>query len=222
LASLSGDLDGRIIEANDAFLRLVGYDREDIVSGRLRWAELTPPEWYVTHEGRLAGLKATGSLWPYENEYFRKDGSRVPVLTGGATFEEGGSQGVAFVLDLTERKRAEQILRDSERNARSAIDGIAGLVVVLTPNGELETANRQCLEYFGRSLEWLANWGTNDAVHPEDLPRSLELVKRAIASGIPYHTEERCGASTANIGGLTIAASQFAMTPGASRAGTFY
>jgi len=92
------------------------------------------------------------------------------VLTGGATFEEGGSQGVAFVLDLTERKRAEQVLRDSERNARSTIDGIAGLVTVLAPTGELETANRQLFEYFGRSLEWLKNWGTNDAIHPEDLP----------------------------------------------------
>ena len=53
----------------------------------------------------------------------------------------------------------------------SAIDGIAGLVAVMAPNGELETVNRQIIEYFGRSLEELKNWGTNDAVHPEDLPR---------------------------------------------------
>ena len=86
------DLDGRIVEANDAFLRLVGYDHEDIVSGRLRWAELTPPEWFVTHEGRLAALKATGSLWPYEKEYFRKDGSRVPVLTGGQPSRKAGTR----------------------------------------------------------------------------------------------------------------------------------
>src|SRR5262249_47408624 len=51
-------------------------------------------------------LKMTGSLRPFEKEYFRKDGSRVPILIGAATFEEGGSQGVAFVLDLTERRRA--------------------------------------------------------------------------------------------------------------------
>jgi PAS domain S-box-containing protein len=185
------DFDGRIVEANDAFLRLVGYDREDIVSGRMRWAELTPPEWFVTHEGRLAGLKATGSLWPYEKEYFRKDGSRVPVLTGGATFEEGGSQGVAFVLDLTERKRAEQVLRDSERNARSAIDGIAGLVAIMAPNGELDAINRQVIEYFGRSLEEMKNWGTSDAVHPEDLPRIAEILKRSLAAGTPFHYELR-------------------------------
>ena len=311
------DIDGRIIEANDAFLRMVGYDHEDIVSGRMRWTELTPPEWRDPDVRRwLPELKMTGSLQPFEKEYFRKDGSCVPVLIGVATFEEDGNQGVAFVLDLTERKRAEQALRESEgkfrdyaetasdwfweigpdykftlltenafgshaadrigtacwehaldfetepekwrliqatldsrkpfrdfvycsarrngspmyvkasgkpvfdvsgefrgyrgtgadvtaimraqealreseRSSRSALDGIAGLVAVMAPNGELETVNHPCLEYFGRSLEWLKNWGTNDAVHPEDLPHVLELFKRAMASGIPYHFEQR-------------------------------
>ena len=95
-------------------------------------------------------------------------------------------QWVGVNLDIEELKCAEQALRESERSARSAIDGIAGLVAILAPNGELETVNRQVLEYFGRSLEWLKNWGTNDAVHPEDLPRVLELFKRAMASGIPF------------------------------------
>ena len=87
--------------------------------------------------------------------------------------------------------RAQEALRESERSARSAFDGIAGLVAVMAPNGEIETANRQILDYFGRSLEWLKNWGTNDAVHPEDLPRVLELYKRAMASGIPFNFELR-------------------------------
>ena len=113
------DLEGRIIEANDAFLCIVGYDREDLVSGRLRWTDLTPPEWRDRDERRwVPELKMTGSLQPFEKEYFRKDRSRVPVLIGAATFEEGGNQGVAFVLDLTERKRAEEALRESEAKFR--------------------------------------------------------------------------------------------------------
>jgi PAS domain S-box-containing protein len=108
------DLQGRIIEANDAFLRMVGYNREDLVSTPVRWSDLTPPEWLARDEQLLVPeLKMTGTLEPFEREFFRKDGSRTPVLIGVATFEDGGGyQGVAFVLDLTERKRAADALRE--------------------------------------------------------------------------------------------------------------
>jgi PAS domain S-box-containing protein len=98
---------------------------------------------------------------------------------------------VGATLDIEELMRAQEALGESERSSRSALDGIAGLVAVMAANGELETANRQCLEYFGRSLEWLKNWGTNDAVHPEDLPLIAELFKRAMASGMPFNYELR-------------------------------
>jgi len=105
------NLEGRILEANDAFLRIVGYDRDDLISRRVHWKELTTPE--IRDEQQwVPELKMTGTLLPFEKEFFRKDGSRVPVLIGVATFEEGGHQGVAFVLDLTERKRAADALRE--------------------------------------------------------------------------------------------------------------
>jgi PAS domain S-box-containing protein len=94
-------------------------------------------------------------------------------------------------LDIEGLMRAQEALRESERSPRSAFGGIAGLVAVLAPNGELETVNRQLLEYFVQPVEWIKNWGTNDAVHPEDLPRVLELFKRGMASGIPYNQELR-------------------------------
>jgi PAS domain S-box-containing protein len=98
---------------------------------------------------------------------------------------------IGATLDIEELKRADEGLRESERSARSALDGIAGLITVNDSSGKLETVNRQVLEYFGRSLEWLKNWGTNDAVHPEDLPRILELYTKATASGIPFNYEVR-------------------------------
>ena len=107
-------LEGRILEANDAFLAMVGYDREDLVASRLRWTELTPPEWRDRDERLIPELARSGTLQPFEKEYFRKDGSRVPVLIGVAAFEENVNQGVAFVLDLTERKRAAEALRESQ------------------------------------------------------------------------------------------------------------
>ncbi|MEA2655837.1 MAG: hypothetical protein QOI23_1202, partial [Chloroflexota bacterium] len=108
------DLEGRILEANDAFLQMVGYSRDDLISGRVRRAELTPDEWSGATERALAELMATGSNRAYEKEYLRKDGTRVSVLVGGASFGESRDRCVAFVLDLTERKRAEESLRESE------------------------------------------------------------------------------------------------------------
>src|SRR4051794_17469867 len=108
------DLEGRILEANDAFLRMGGYDREDLVSGRLNRTDLTPPEWRERDARTDAELKRIGAVQPFEKEYLRKNGGRVPVLIGLAAFGEERDQGVAFVLDLTERKRVEQALARSE------------------------------------------------------------------------------------------------------------
>jgi PAS domain S-box-containing protein len=116
--SIPGEMDGPIVEANDAFLRMVGYDREDLVSGRINWAELTPSEWRDRDAQAVAEMRTTGTVPAYEKEYFRKDGSRMPVLVGAASLENG-SYGVAFVLDVTERKVAEEALRESEERFRT-------------------------------------------------------------------------------------------------------
>ena len=108
------NFEGRILEANEAFLRIVGYSREDLVSGRLRWTDLTPVEWRERDERLVAEQKVAGFLEPFEKEYFRKDGSRVPVLIGTATYEGSRNEGVAYVLDLTERTRTEQALKRNE------------------------------------------------------------------------------------------------------------
>lgn len=106
------NLQGTVVSANEEFLRMLQYGREDVVSGCLRWTDLTPAELRERDERAVAELRTTGTFQPFEKQFLRKDGSRIFVLIGGALFEEGGSEGVAFVLDLSDRKRAEEALRE--------------------------------------------------------------------------------------------------------------
>ena len=119
------DLDGRLIDANDAFLGMIQCDREDLQAG-LRWLDMTPPEWQDVHARYEAEeLTATGKMQAREKEFFRKDGSRVPVLIGAACFEGQSTQGVAYILDLSERKRAEAAQMRAEEALRRAQDELA-------------------------------------------------------------------------------------------------
>jgi PAS domain S-box-containing protein len=111
------DMDGRLIDANGAFLRMVQYEREDLNVG-LRWFDMTPPEWQERVPREFEELQATGIMQPCEKEFYRKDGSRVPVLIGAAAFEGQSNQGVAYILDLSDLKRAEAEARESERRYR--------------------------------------------------------------------------------------------------------
>jgi PAS domain S-box-containing protein len=112
------DAGGRIIDANDAFLEIVQHSRSD--SAWMNWTELTPPEWRANDERALTQLMEVGVVQPFEKEYLRKDGSRVPVLVGAAMFEGSRDRGVAFVVDLSERRLAELRLRESEERYREA------------------------------------------------------------------------------------------------------
>jgi PAS domain S-box-containing protein len=122
---LISNLDGRVIEANDAVLNMVGYSRDDLTSGRTRWTDWTPPEWRAVSERAVAQIRVQGRCDLFEKEYVRKDGSRVPVLIAAAAIEGTNGENVAFVLDLTERKRAEAAQKCAEADLRQAQTALA-------------------------------------------------------------------------------------------------
>jgi PAS domain S-box-containing protein len=192
-----GNFEGAIVEANDAFLRMVQYGREDVVSGRLRWTDLTPPEWRERDERAMAEMKATRTIQPYEREYFRKDGSRVPVMIGSALFERG-NEGVVFVLDLSEQKRAEQKILEQETELRQIVDLAPQLVAVFGPDSERLYANRILLDYLGLSLEgWRQRFKSavpsyhTEFVHPDDWERVTGDSARAVSDGAAFELEMR-------------------------------
>jgi PAS domain S-box-containing protein len=176
------NLEGEIIEANEAFLRMLQYSREDVVSRRLRWTDLTPAEWREQNERSVAELHSTGAFHPVEKEYFRKDGSRVPVLVGGALFEKSGNEGVIFALDLTELKRAEEALRRDEAWLAQAQR--------LSHTGTWVSDETRAILYW--SEECYRIWGFDQAqglpsredmwgrIHPDDRERLWGQVQEAI------------------------------------------
>jgi PAS domain S-box-containing protein len=119
IGMLVADLDGTILEANHNFLQLVGYTQEDLRAGRLHWRKMTPPEFLGVSERAVQELLATGACTPFEKEYIRKDGSRIPILHGAVM--TGGNTVTGFVLDLRDRKQAEEALRQSEERLRVAL-----------------------------------------------------------------------------------------------------
>jgi PAS domain S-box-containing protein len=100
--------EGQITDANDTFLRMTGYSREDIQAGRLYHRNLTPPEYYALDEQKFEQLLTSGRFDPVEKEYICKDGSRLPILLGCAFLPGSRDRGVAFALDIREQKRLEQ------------------------------------------------------------------------------------------------------------------
>ncbi len=141
---------GQVTEANDSFLRLVGQTRADLEAGPLDWVAMTPPEYADLDQRALKELAAAGICTPFEKEYIRKDGSRVPILIGAATFEDKPDEGVCFVLDLTERKKIEAQFRQSQK--MESIGTLAGgvahdfnnILAVIQMQTDLFKADGEC------------------------------------------------------------------------------
>jgi hypothetical protein len=183
--------DGQVFDANEEFLRIIGYSRDDLASRALRWSDFTLPEWRELDARVMEELKRGGAALAQERELLRKDGSRVPVLTGGTLFPGTPDEGVAFVVDLTERKRAEHVAQERERESRLIVNTIPGLVAILTPAGEVDVVNHELVEYCGQQGDAMRHWGTNGTVHPDDLPHVGQMFGQAIPAGTPYDFDAR-------------------------------
>jgi PAS domain S-box-containing protein len=114
IGMLLWDAQGNIRYANDAFLGMTGYSRQELISGAVGWIDMSPAEYHSDDARRVDQLRLSGQLPPREKEFFRKDGSRIPVLIGSTLLAGSPDESISFVLDLTERKQAEAEARESE------------------------------------------------------------------------------------------------------------
>src|SRR6195952_850510 len=189
------DTEGRIIDGKAAFLRLSGFTREDLEAGLVRWDELTPPEWMPQTLSALDEMKATGQGRPFEKEYIRKDGSRWWGLFAGRMLDDGTA--VELVLDITDRKAAEQALRDGEARLRSLVEGIPQLVFRSMSSGDRIWGSPQWIAYAGQSEEESVGLGWLNAVHPDDRAATMAAWAEAEACGLfsvehrTYHAADR-------------------------------
>jgi PAS domain S-box-containing protein len=183
--------DGRIVEANQAFLQMLQYDRQDLVSGRLRWADITPADWRERDERALAGFLETG-VFHYEKEYFRKDGSRVPVLVGGARLQSP-NEGVVFVLDMSEQKRAEEKIRRSESYLAEAQRLSQTGSWANTATGEPRYWSEECYRVLGfDSTQPLPSLETIfQRIHPDDRAAMRDELERAIRDKADFEVDMR-------------------------------
>jgi PAS domain S-box-containing protein len=172
---LFGDVYGGIQQANDEFLRIIGYTREDLLAGRINWNNITPSEYLYLDERGVAEAQGNtnASCTPYEKEYIRKDGSRIPVLVGYVLLGENREESVAFILDLSEGKQAEA----EQQKLVSLVENSSDFIGIATLEGQLLYINDAGQKLVGlASLDEVRQKSVLDYFMPKDKPYFQEYI----------------------------------------------
>ncbi len=175
------DASGRVLEANDYYLRTVGYTRDEFEQGKVDWRALTPPEWLPADEKAIEELRARGTSAPYEKEYVRRDGTRVSVFLSNAMLPGSEERIIAFVLDVTERKRAERALEETTATLQALIKSSPLAIIALDPEGLVTLWNPAAERMFG--------WSEREALGrflplvPEDRREEHAAMRQGVLGG---------------------------------------
>lgn len=208
-SNLSGvafwNVDGFITDANDAYLRLVGYTREEVTElGKISWRHLTPPEYKHLDDRAIAEVLATGVSNIYEKEYVQRDGKRVPIVLGIALLNDSQQDGVAFVLDISDRKQVEaeralllsleQIARAEAEAAREEISLILESVtdgfLAFDSEWRFTYLNHEGAKTLGRSPEELLDKNLWEEFPELEGTNFGQLYRRTVAEQVPIELED--------------------------------
>ncbi|MBA2783182.1 MAG: PAS domain S-box protein [Rubrobacteraceae bacterium] len=180
--------DGRITDANDAFLLMSGYSREELAEGLLQWDEMTPPEWMPQSVKAIEEFRLTGRTIPYEKEYVRKDGSRWRALFAATRLDE--EEGVEFIIDITERKRAEEALQEASERITNVLERITDAFFAVDSRWRFTYLNRQAERILQRRREELLGQSLWQEFPDAVGSRFYEKYHEAVESGTSVHFEE--------------------------------
>jgi PAS domain S-box-containing protein len=187
------DIESHIVsEANDAFLLMIGASRDDLDAGRIDWLALTPPEYHEVDARAVAQIRATGACEPFAKEYNGFNGRRVSVLMGGATLDSP-TRVIAFLLDVTERRRTQDALRHREQQLRLALDvARMGTWDRNLITGEVEwSENLELIHGLPPGSEGMTLESFAERVHSDDAERVRIVLEQAIADASDFEAEFR-------------------------------
>ncbi len=189
--------DGAIVDANDAFLRMVGYTREELARGDLVWRQMTPPEFAEADERAFAEMDRQGFCRPYEKEYLHKDGHRVPISLGVAFWENTRTSGVAWIVDISERKslerQREEALAQLEKHRRllqALVDHAPASIFMKDLEGRHILVNRAAAAVAGRAPDEVIGKTDHELVSSALADRFRRDDLRAAASPTPIEVQD--------------------------------
>lgn len=187
------DLSGRFLATNPVYQDMLGYTEEELQE--LSFLDITHEEHSELNRALIGELLAgKRQQFRIEKQYRRKNGSLMWVRNN-VSLVPGTERVPQFLMalseDITERRRVEEALRDREQSLRLIVDGIAGLVAIMSATGEVEVVNRQASDYFGKTFEEMKGWATSDAVHPDDVPGVISAWRHSVETVSPYDVDHR-------------------------------
>lgn len=182
---------GKIYDANDIFLLMLGYSLTEMREGQLNWQQLTLPQDQLAHAEAVQKAIAGQSIVPYETQFIHKDGHKVDVMVGFAMLKGSRDQGFSFVMDISDRKAAEEALRETAQKLRYMSESMPQKVWTALPNGDIEYMNRNWMTYSGMDWSQLQYSGWVNLVHQDDYAETKRLWDAAIQNSMPAQLEHR-------------------------------
>lgn len=185
-------LEGHLAEANDAYLRMIGYTAEEMKDRKLNVRSFTPMEHHTEYDRSAKQLLNSGEASPYEIQYITKDERRIDVWVGGISFVNGNRDlVVSCVLNITDRKDSERALRQSEGRFAAAVNALQGILWTNNPEGAMEGRQPGWEDLTGQSFDEYQGFGWAKAVHPEDAQPTIDAWNKAVQKKSIFEFEHR-------------------------------